>query len=71
MFALSLLKGLWIDLLIMWLDIVADMFVFPQYQFGPISIYVPIPQDLIAVVAFPASFLAFVAWEYLRIQKPK
>ena len=64
--SLSLLKGSWIYFLILWVYIVADMFVFPQYQFGSISLYVQIPQDLIATIAFPASFITFVAWEYLR-----
>jgi hypothetical protein len=24
------------------------------------------PQDLIAVIAFPVSFVSFIVWEYLR-----
>jgi hypothetical protein len=62
------LKGLWIYTLILWAYIVADMFVFPQYQYSAISRIVPIPQNLIAVVAFPISFLSFVLWEYKRNQ---
>ncbi len=64
--AVPLLKALWIYTLILWMYIVADMFVFPQYQYDPISRFVPIPQNLIAVTAFPVSFLAFAVWEYLR-----
>src|SRR5579872_4007558 len=60
------LKGLWIYSLILWVYIVADMFVFPQYQYSAISRLVPIPQNLIAVVVFPLSFLSFVFWEYTR-----
>ena len=62
------LKGLWIYSLILWTYIVADMFVFPQYQYSAISRLVPIPQNLIAVVAFPISFLSFVLWELKRSQ---
>ncbi len=63
---ISFLKGLWIYTLLLWAYIVADMFVFPQYQFAPISRLLPIPQDLLAIIAFPVSFLAFVGWEYAR-----
>lgn len=62
----SFLKGLTIYTLILWAYIVADMFVFPQYQYSPISRLIPIPQNLIGVIAFPTSFFAFVAWQYLR-----
>ena len=65
-FVLPFLKGLWIYTLILWIYIVADMFMFPQYQFDAISRLVPIPQNLIAIIAFPVSFLAFVGWEYGR-----
>jgi len=69
-FLVSLLKGVWIYSLIIWVYIVADMFLFPKYQFDPISRYVPIiPQDFIATIAVPISFISFVAWEYLRTQK--
>ena len=63
---LPFLKGLWIYTLILWIYIVADMFMFPQYQLDAISRLIPIPQNLIAIVAFPLSFLAFVGWEYVR-----
>ena len=65
-FILPFLKGVWIYTLILWVYIVADMFVFPQYQYDAISRFIPIPQNLIGVIAFPLSFLAFIAWEYIR-----
>ncbi|HYB03681.1 MAG TPA: hypothetical protein VED17_04420, partial [Nitrososphaerales archaeon] len=37
-----------------------------QYQYAAISRLIPIPQNLIAVIAFPVSFFAFIGWEYLR-----
>jgi len=70
-FVLPLLKGLWIYSLILWAYIAVDRFIFPQFQFDNLSLYVPIPEDLIAVIAFPVSFLAFVAWEYLRSHQSK
>jgi len=64
---LSIFKGIWIYSLLLWLYTVASTFVFPQYQYDQISIYIHIPQNLISDVSFPVSFLAFVVWEYLRI----
>jgi len=65
------LKGIWIYTLILWVYIVADMFAFPQYQYGAISRLIPIPQNLIAIIAFPVSFLAFVGWEYFKTPERK
>lgn len=63
---LAILKGAWIYLLIVWVYIVIDSFLFPEYQFLGISRYVPIPQNLLADISFPLSLLCFIGWEYLR-----
>ncbi|MGH2639095.1 MAG: hypothetical protein ACRDF4_07435 [Rhabdochlamydiaceae bacterium] len=63
---ISLLKGIWIYTLILWAYIVLDMFLFPAYQYLGISKFIPIPENLLADVAFPMSFLSFVAWDYLK-----
>ena len=65
---LATLQGLWIYLLVMWAYIVADKWLFPEYQFMAISVYVPLPQNLLADVAFPMSFVCFVLWKYLGKQ---
>jgi hypothetical protein len=65
-FVLALLQGLWIYLLVLWGYIVIDTFVFPQYQFLGISEYIPIPQNVLADLAFPLSFVCFVLWRYLE-----
>ena len=65
---ISLLKGIWIYALILWGYIVVDMFVFPPYQYLGISKFIPIPENLLADIAFPTSFLSFVAWDYLKKQ---
>jgi hypothetical protein len=67
-FVLALLQGLWIYLLVLWVYIVIDMFLFPQYQFLGISAYIPVPQNIIADLAFPLSFVCFVLWKYLGKQ---
>jgi hypothetical protein len=67
-FVIALLHGLWIYMLVLWGYIVVDMFVFPQYQFLGISAWIPIPQNIIADIAFPLSFVCFVVWRYMRKQ---
>jgi len=62
---MALLQGLWIYLLILWGYVVVDIFLFPQYQLLGISAFIPIPQNLLADVAFPLSFVFFVLWKYL------
>jgi hypothetical protein len=65
-FMRALFLGLWVYLLIIWVYIVVDSFLFPQYQYMSISIYVPIRQNMLADAAFPLSFVFFVVWAYLR-----
>ena len=65
-FAVSFFLGLWIYSFVLWLYIVAALFRFPPSQFEPLSMYVPIRSDLLAVIAFPISFVSFVLWDYLR-----
>jgi hypothetical protein len=62
----AFLKGVWVWGLIAWLYVVSNVYLFPEYQFGPLSIYVPIPTDLAGVVAFAVSFAAFVLWAWLK-----
>jgi hypothetical protein len=62
----SILLGAWIYLLILWAYIVADSFIFPPYQYLPISNYIPIRENIIADLAFPLSFICFVLWKYLK-----
>ena len=66
--ASALALGVWIYSLILWVYVVIDSFLFPPYQYLAISMYVPIPQNVIADVAFPLSFVCFVYWAYLRGQ---
>ena len=59
-------KALWIYSLILWGFIVVFFFAYPSQQYDQLSIYVPIPQNLLAIVAFPVSFVSFIVWEYLK-----
>jgi hypothetical protein len=62
----SLLKGVWIYSLILWLYIVVDNLIYNfAHQYDPLSNYVPIPEDLLALLAFAASFLCYLGWDYL------
>ncbi|HUI01151.1 MAG TPA: hypothetical protein VLX56_05935 [Nitrososphaerales archaeon] len=65
---LAALQGLWIYLLILWGYIVADSWLFPQYQYMAISVYVPLRQNMLADIAFPLSLVCFVLWRYLGSQ---
>lgn len=65
----ALLLGSWIYSLILWGYIVADSWLFPPYQYLPISNYIPVKQNIIADLAFPFSFICFVLWTYLRDQR--
>jgi hypothetical protein len=67
--ALALTEGLWMYCLILWAYIVIDSFLFPPYQYMSISVYVPLQQNILADIAFPLSFVCFVLWKYLGMQK--
>ena len=58
--------GLWLYSLVLWGWIAVNYYLLPAYQYGPLSIYIPIPQNLVADIAFPISFICFVVWVYLR-----
>lgn len=62
----AFLLGAWIYTLILWVYVVADSFLFPPYQYLAISKYIPIPQNAIADLAFPISFVCFVLWAYMK-----
>lgn len=63
---LAFLKALWIWGLLTWLYVVADIHIFPEAQFWNLSVYVPIPTNLVGIVAFIVSFVAFVLWTWLN-----
>ncbi len=57
---LSILKGLWIYSLILLAYFVAETIVYPKTATGWLTLYVRIPQDIIAMIVFIVSFLTFV-----------
>ena len=63
---LSVLKGITIYALLLWAYVALSVIVHPQWQFVNLSIYVPVQQDILALVAFVVSFLCFVGWQYLK-----
>ena len=66
--AAAVFKGLWVYSLLAWVYVVASVLdpVTTAYQTFPLSIYVPIPTNLVGVSAFVISWVSFVLWEYLR-----
>jgi hypothetical protein len=66
LFLRSLLKGLSIYSLLLWVYIVLSVLHNPGAQYFNLSVYVPVRQNLLAIVAFAVSFLCFIGWQYLE-----
>jgi hypothetical protein len=62
----SFLLGAWIYSLLVWGWIGLNLILNPRLQTARLTIYIPIPQNLIADIAFVFSFVCFVLWEYYR-----
>ena len=62
----SVLEGISIYSLLLWAYIVIVVIVRPRSQYFNLSIYVPVQQNILAVIAFAVSFLCFVGWQYLE-----
>ena len=62
----SLLETVWIYSLLVWGYVVASILdpITFAYQFGPFSRYVPIPTDLVGLIAFTASAVSFALWKW-------
>ncbi len=66
--AAAFFEGLWIYSLILWAWIAVNYYIYPEFQTGPLTLYLPVPQNLVATIAFPVSFVSFVIWRYLGRQ---
>lgn len=49
-----------------WLYVVANIFVFPQWQLTNVSQYIPIPTNVFGISAFATSFMSFFLWEWSK-----
>ncbi len=64
-----LFEGLWLYFLLVWVYIAAENLISPaQVSSTNLAVYFPVPQNLLVIVAFAASFLFFVLWRYLKEQ---
>ena len=65
---LALLKAIWIWGLLTWVYVVATVLdpVTAPYLTSERSEYIPVPVDLVGLVAFGVSFIAFVLWEWQK-----
>jgi hypothetical protein len=52
--------------LLAWGYVLADRWVNPQLQKMNLSWFVPIPQDLIGILAFVVGFVSFAVWGSLE-----
>jgi len=63
---LLVLKGVTIYSLLLWAYLSLSVIVHPQWQFFNLSIYIPIHEDVLALVSFAVSFVSFIGWQYLE-----
>lgn len=67
---LPVLEGLWIWLLLVWGYIAIENFIYPSWVANTnLGVYFPVPQNLLVIAAFAASFVFFVLWKYLKTTK--
>lgn len=60
-------EALWLYFLLTWLYIAIENLIYPvQVATTPLAAYFPVPQNLLVVVSFAASFVFFVIWRYLK-----
>ena len=60
----AIFEGLFIYLLLIWVYIGIENLFYPAAVANTnLSVYVPIPQNLLAVVSFILSFVFFVLWK--------
>ncbi|MCL4406846.1 MAG: hypothetical protein M1573_02440 [Candidatus Parvarchaeota archaeon] len=60
----AIFEGLFIYLLLIWVYIGIENLLYPAAVANTnLSVYVPIPQNLLAVVSFVLSFVFFVLWK--------
>ena len=60
----AIFEGLFIYLLLTWVYIGIENLLYPAAVANTnLSVYVPIPQNLLAVVSFVLSFVFFVLWK--------
>ncbi len=60
----AIFEGLFIYLLLIWVYIGIENLLYPAAVANTnLSVYVPIPQNLLAVVSFILSFVFFVLWK--------
>lgn len=59
------LRTAWTFSLLIWGYVVIDRWVNPQLQKTDLSPYVPVPQDLVGILAFVVAVVSFALWSSL------
>jgi hypothetical protein len=63
----AVFEAVWLYSLIMWVYIAIENLLYPiAVLTQPLSVYIPIKQNLLAVTAFFVSFVSFLLWRYLK-----
>jgi len=60
------LRAVWVFSLLAWGYTIIDRWVNPQLQKSDLSWFVPIPQDVLGIMAFVIGFVAFAIWGSLK-----
>ncbi len=62
-----LFEALWLYFLLIWVYIAVENLIFPnQVATTNLAVYFPVPQNLLVIVAFAASFVSFLLWRYIK-----
>ncbi len=65
-----LFEALWLYFLLVWGYIAVENLVYPtQVATTDLAVYFPVPQNLLVIVSFTASFVFFILWRYLKEAK--
>ena len=60
-------ESLWLYFLLIWLYIAVENLIYPvRVATTNLAEYFPVPQNLLVLAAFAASFVSFIIWRYLK-----
>lgn len=62
----GVLRTAWTFSLLIWGYVIVDRWVNPQLQKLNMSPYVPIPQDLVGILAFVVALVTFAFWSSMK-----
>jgi hypothetical protein len=58
----GIMRAVWVFSLLAWGYVIIDRWVNPQLQKADLSPFVPVPQDVVGILAFVVGFASFAIW---------